>query len=127
MPRLGGRRRPIRPHYGGAPLRVLNNYVLTAGSGTYSITGATAGLAPARKITASSGSYSVSGASVGLLSTRRLSVASGSYSITGSSATFRSARRITATGGVYAITGSDANLVHPTNAYHNVIWIRADF
>lgn len=112
-------------------------YTLTADAGSYTWSGAAAGLTVARKLTAGAGSYAWAGGDATLAVGRKLTAEAGAYSWTGGDATFTYTpagvtytliadagayvfsgadavlavgRKLTAEAGAYAFTGADANL-----------------
>ena len=86
------------------------NKILTAGSGSYNITGTTASLERSRLFAAESGSYSINGTSATLRLGKRIATDAGSYMLTGSAAAFARIYRLTADAGSYNVNGADASL-----------------
>lgn len=81
---------------------------LTAGGGGYTLSAAT-------------GTYNVSGASANILRGYTLVASSGSYVVTGQSATITRSRVLTAESGVYDVSGNSANIVYtPTGASYTL-------
>lgn len=85
-------------------------YTLTAGSGSYGVSGASASLEYGRKITADPGSYGLAGSSAVLRKGYPLIAGSGSYGLTGAVAGLRHDKKMTADAGSYSHTGSAAAL-----------------
>lgn len=85
-------------------------YTLTAGQGSYALTGQSVGLRIARRMTAAQGSYSLTGQPAGLKRSYPLVASQGSYTLTGQAAGLRIARRIVAAQGSYALSGQSLTL-----------------
>ena len=103
---------------------VLQNYTLTADSGTYAVTGTDATLRPAREINPDSGSYAVSGTDAGLRSGLSIPIAASSYALTGTSAGLFVGYKLAAASGSYNVTGTDATLPYVANPPISVVQIR---
>ena len=86
------------------------HYTLTAGGGSYGITGQVAGLKAARKVAAGQGSYALTGQAASLKMARKMAAGAGSYSLAGQDAGLRAIRKMAAEGGSYVLTGQAANL-----------------
>jgi hypothetical protein len=86
-------------------------YTLTAGGGTYTLTGQTASLLRNNKLSAGSGSYALTGQTAGLLLGRLLSAGGGSVDLTGQSASLLKDSKVSAGAGSVLVTGSDASLL----------------
>ncbi len=89
-------------------------YTLTAGAGTYSLTGQAVNLRYGRKLAAAQGSYALTGRSVGLNysgAARTLTAAAGSYALTGQPVALKFGRRLVAAAGSYTLTGRAVNLL----------------
>lgn len=86
------------------------NTTLTAGVGSYTITGTAATLHYGRKIAGDGGSYSVTGTDATLRYGRKLAAAVGSYTITGTAAGLKRAYTLAAAVGSYSISGTAAAL-----------------
>ena len=93
--------------------RSLTDYILTADSGSYAITGTLADLLKGYLIAAASGSYSISGSDADLIysSGYNLTAEAGSYLISGTAAALKYARIMTAESGAYILTGSVVELL----------------
>ena len=93
------------------PVSTANAYTLTAGQGSYTSTGQSAGLIAARTISAAQGSYALTGQDAGLYFGHLLTAAQGSYSLSaGQSVSLLAARLLGAAQGSYSLTGQDAAL-----------------
>lgn len=91
---------------------------IAAAQGTYTLSGQTATLAVARTLAAGQGAYSISGQNVTLIATRTIAAGQGTYSLSGQDATLRAARTLTAASGTYTLSGQDATLTYtPAGAY----------
>jgi hypothetical protein len=89
----------------------LNNYVLTAAQGSYTLTGKAAGLLHGYlPLTATKGVYTLSGLAAGLYHGYPLTATKGVYSLGGIAAGLRKTSILTATKGVYTLTGIAAGL-----------------
>lgn len=90
-----------------------SNKILTAGGGSYAVTGTAASLKRGRKIAAATaGSYGFAGSTVVVRKGYKAAAGAGSYGLAGSSAALRKASRIAVLAGAYAVTGTAANLKH---------------
>ena len=91
-------------------------YTLDAATGTYGITGSTAGLLYSPVIAPATGDYAVTGTAASLVYGYVLTAATGSYGITGGDATLTyttaGAYEIVAEAGSYTITGSTVDLLY---------------
>lgn len=85
-------------------------YTLTAGSGSFSLTGTAATLKVGRVLSCGSGSFALSGTAATLKSGKVLAAASGSYALTGTAATLKAGRLLSAASGTYAVSGTAADL-----------------
>ena len=84
---------------------------LTAGTGTFALTGAAANLLFNRAVVASSGSFTLSGADATLIysgSAATLVADNGSFNLAGTAANLLVGKRLTADGGSFVLTGSDS-------------------
>lgn len=86
------------------------NTTLTAGVGSYSLTGTAATLHYGRTIPAGVGSYTISGTAAVLHYGRKIVAGGGTYSITGVAATLLKASTLAAAVGSYVISGVAAGL-----------------
>ena len=88
--------------------------VLTAGAGSYTISGTSTGTYRGRLTTAAAGSYTITGtdASLSASGSKVVNMEAGSYSITGTDASTLQAYRPSAAAGSYAITGTDTPTLH---------------
>lgn len=86
------------------------SYTLTAGAGSYSLTGQAALLKASRKVVAGAGSYSLTGNAAGIYRGLRLVAGAGTYSWSGQAANVRAQRKLVAAAGTYALTGNAAVL-----------------
>jgi hypothetical protein len=68
-------------------------------------------LARTRILSADTGSYTVSGQNAGISYVRNIQAASGSYSFTGESATINRDRVVSALPGAYSVDGQDAAII----------------
>lgn len=96
----------IAPAAGGGP----TDYPITAGAGSYTLTGTAATLKVGRKVAAASGSYALTGTAATLKLGKTIAAAAGSYSLTGQPATLRRTRLLGAGSGSYALSGTAATL-----------------
>ncbi len=87
-----------------------NDFTLTAASGSYSVTGQSAGLDFGTIIKPVSGSYAVTGQSAALTVTRGLTASSGTYAITGAAANLLTGRDLSAVAGSYLLTAQAVGL-----------------
>jgi len=97
---------------------LVNAYVLTAGSGSFSETGTAVGLLMGRALSAGAGSFAESGTDASLKYNRALQAGAGSFSMAGQDvALLRAAAMIAAAGG-FSLVGQDVDLVYTQgNAY----------
>lgn len=86
------------------------NTTITAGQGTYTITGNAATLSRQVYLTAAQGTYTITGNAATLRRNIPLTAGQGSYSITGNGASLKAGRLLTAAQGSYSITGQAALL-----------------
>lgn len=96
-------------------MREANAYTLTAQTGSYSVSGVSAGVNHNRLLSASAGSYSLSGVDAiitkgSALNNYVLTAQAGSYSKTGVSASINRGRVLTVSAGSYSLSGVNANL-----------------
>lgn len=110
-------------------------YTMTAGMGSYTLTGQAVGLRAGRLLTAGQGSYTLTGQAVTLKAGRRLPVDfgaftlsgqdvafsrgrvplvadTGTFSLTGQDVALKAGRLLTATTALYSVSGRDATLVY---------------
>ena len=90
--------------------RTLNNYVLTATTGTFTLTGNSAGLTQSKILPASTGSFALTGNDASVTVQRKIVADPGSFTLTGNDATFALALRLSASVGAFTLTGNDAAL-----------------
>lgn len=100
----------------GADASFISGFVITAGAGSYVLTGSDVDLIYAPSgltLTAEAGTYTLSGTDASLLLTQSLIAEAGSYALTGSDANFTIAAPATlvAEAGSYALTGTDASVL----------------
>lgn len=86
------------------------SYTIVADAGTFTHTGAAAGLYASRKIVSESGSFTLTGASVALSKGFSLSAGGGSFGLTGSAVALKASRKMVAASASYALTGSTVAL-----------------
>jgi hypothetical protein len=86
-------------------------YSMTAGSGSYTLTGQSAGLRPGRSVSAAQGSYTITGHAANLLRGLPLSAAQGSYLLSGQAAALALTRALSALQGTYSLSGQGATLL----------------
>lgn len=86
--------------------------ILPAAVGSYSITGTAATLKYGRTIAAAVGSYAITGTAAGLKRGYTLAAAVGSYALSGVDATLKKAITLVGDVGSYILTGTDATLTH---------------
>jgi hypothetical protein len=89
--------------------------VITAATGSFAFTGATASLQIGRMVVADAGSYTLTGADVDLLIEAAgitLDVDSGSFALTGTDASLQIGRMVSADAGSFTLTGTDAALAY---------------
>lgn len=104
---------PVVGATGGGP-----TYTLDATGGTYSYSGAAAGLVFGRVLGATGGTYAYSGTAANLLRGFNLAASGGVYSYSGTAAALTAGRVLPAAGATYAYTGQDATLTYsPANTY----------
>lgn len=83
-------------------------YTLTADGGSFTVTGAAAGLKQGYKLVAAGGSYTLTGADA--LRDFSMVAAGGSFALTGANAGLSHGYRLTASGGSFGLTGAAAAL-----------------
>ncbi len=89
------------------------SYTLTCAAGSYSLSGASAGLIASHRVTAAQGVYTITGNPAAAVAGHRMTAATGSYSITGNAATLTytpAGASLPAAAGSYAITGNAVNM-----------------
>jgi len=84
---------------------------ITAGAGSYAITGTAATPKLARKIAADAGSYAVTGATASFSRGQSVVAGAASYAIGGADASLKHGKAVVAGGGSYAVTGTNAALL----------------
>lgn len=93
-------------------------YSLTAESGSYALTGQSAGLLASRALAAEQGSYALTGQDVALNRGYVVAAEQGSYALTGQDAGLLRGLLLTAAQGSYALSGQDVTLTYtPLGAY----------
>jgi arginine utilization protein RocB len=92
---------------GGGP----TSYTLTASTGTYTLTGVSAGILKSKVVSANSGTYAYTGTAASILRSKRVVGASGSYSYTGVSASLLRSRVLVGNSGSYTLSGTSANIL----------------
>lgn len=90
--------------FGYAGNFIVDNWTDNAGGTAYSLT-------------MDSGSYALTGQSAGLRAARRMTAAAGSYALSGQVALVRLGRKLVAEAGSYVLTGQDVTLEGPTVGY----------
>lgn len=85
--------------------------VLSADSGSFSLTGSDAGLAAQRKLNAQPGSFALAGATANLKAVRVLAAGSGAFALTGQAAALTFQPKPSATGPTYTLTASTGSFV----------------
>jgi len=93
---------------------------LTAGQGTYTLTGVSAVLRRSRVTTASSGSYAINGQSVNLVYTaagRILTASQGSLSLSGQTSILRKGSRSVNSAGSFTLSGQAVNLTYAASPF----------
>lgn len=97
----------------GAPVGGSERHrsLISAGSGSYVLTGPSAGLISRRKLDAVTGSYALVGQGASLRHARKITAGAGVYAVTGIVATTLFDRRLAANAGSYAIVGKIAGLL----------------
>lgn len=91
------------------------SYVLTASTGSFSLSGQAAGLRASRKLVAAQGAFALSGQPAALRASRKLAAASGSFTLTGQPANLvytpaAGSYTLTADTGSFSLTGQAAGL-----------------
>lgn len=84
--------------------------ILTADSGSFSLSGQSATLRVGRKVSADAASFTHSGQSASLEASREITAESASFALSGQDASFQTTRRLAADAGSFAHTGQDASL-----------------
>lgn len=92
--------------YSGGWTWTTTGYDITAGQGTYALTGATAALELTRLVAAASGAYALTGRAAGLEAARIFSVEQGAYALTGSAVDLELVRAVLVGQGAYALAGA---------------------
>jgi hypothetical protein len=87
-------------------------YPMAAGAGAFVLTGNAAGLTTARKLTAETGAFSLTGNAASLNKGQFLSVDAGAFVLTGNDAALLAGRKISAETGAFVLTGNAVGLVH---------------
>lgn len=90
-----------------------SNKTLSAGAGSYGVTGSTAGVKRGRKVGAAAGSFAWNGVSASLLKSivnKTIAGGAGAFTYTGATAGLRRAEKIAAGAGSFGVTGSPAAL-----------------
>ena len=95
-----------------AVYRATDNKTLSAGAGSYSITGTAAGLKKGFSLAAGVGSYTTTGTAANLKKGRTLAAGVGSYSTTGTAAGLKHGWKVAAGVGSYTTTGTAAGVKH---------------
>lgn len=85
-------------------------YTLTAGAGSFVLTGNDVTLQVTRKLTADAGSYTITGQDTTLQYSRKLTLDAGSFTLTGLEATFNKSGALVLETGVFVLTGNDVGL-----------------
>lgn len=85
---------------------------LSAGAGSFVLTGTAAGVLVARKVAAAAGSYALTGTAATLQINRPIVAGAGSYALTGAAASLLHAWKLPAGAGSYTFTGTAASLIH---------------
>ncbi len=97
----------------GTNATLLHAWKIAAGAGSFTLTGTNATPVHAWKIAAGVGSYALTGTDATLPRTRKLTAGAGSFILTGTAATpLHGGVKIAAGAGSYALTGTDATLLH---------------
>jgi hypothetical protein len=86
-------------------------YTLTAGAGSFALTGKPATLTAARKLTAGVASFLLTGKPATLTAARALTAAAGSFTLTGKPATLTAGRALAASAGSFTLTGKPATML----------------
>jgi hypothetical protein len=108
----------VEPRRIWVPVSAGGSYTLTAGSGSYTLTGQAAGLLAGRTLAAAQGSYALTGQDAALLKGNTLAAAQGSYTLTGQDVALLRGLLLSAAQGSYALTGQDATLTYtPLGAF----------
>lgn len=94
---------------------LIQKYELDCAPGSYSFSGAAAGLGKAYTMDAQPGSYSITGVAASLLKAKAINAETGSYAITGVAAQLARNRFMDAAPGSYAISGLNATLAKGYN------------
>jgi hypothetical protein len=95
---------------------VLDTYIdsgaetIAVTTGTFALTGNTAGTTAQRKLTADAGTFALTGNTAGTTSQRRLTADAGTFALTGNTAGLAQGRTLTADAGTFALTGNTAGL-----------------
>ena len=98
----------------GQTAGLLKNSLVSCSAGSYTLTGTDAGVFYNHVVTIDSGSYTLSLTDAGLLKSTILTVASGSYTFTGTDVGFLKSFVLTANSGSYTLSGTDAGLLKTT-------------
>lgn len=94
-------------------LRSAASNTLTAGNGSYAVTGNATGLRATRKLVAAAGTFALTGNAAGLTKTSgaaTIVASSGAYALTGNATGLRAGRRLVAAAGTLALTGNAVGL-----------------
>lgn len=86
-------------------------YTLSAASGSFTVTGAAAGLGAARALVSTAGAFVLSGQSAGIGSARAIVSGLGAFAVTGQSAGIATTRSVAAGSGAFSLVGQGAGLV----------------
>ena len=87
------------------------SYTLTAGAGTYALTGQTVALLRSLLLSSSAGSVALTGTAAGLFKGYSIAAGAGTHALTGQDATLLRGLILAATGEAYAVTGTAASLI----------------
>lgn len=98
------------------------SFTLGAATGSFSLSGISAGLRASRRLGAASGSFSLSGVSVVLRRGYTLLTSPGAFNDVGNSVSLRTARRLAAGVGSFSFVGQAAGLIYVSPSGQVVSW-----
>ena len=105
----------------GTAVSLKANRVLAAASGSFALTGSDVSLRVGRKLAADSGTYSLTGTDVAFKRGYALSAESGTYTLNGTDVSLKAGRKLTADSGTYALTGTNVTLTHNSAGSYTLV------
>lgn len=87
-------------------------YTLSAGTGTFTLTGKAVNLKVGRKLVIVRGIFTLTGQALNFVHAYRLALSFGSFALTAPTTLLKAGRKLTIAQGSYTLTGFDARLIH---------------